>query len=151
MNLQHKIWLPICRDDWEYLHSWRNFCSGSHNYSWKIFTWDLGRIFTWVLGRVVLLRNFTQVFRGVLGRIYTGVLRRVLRRIFTLVLRRVLGWIFTRVFGRVLGRQSLPSSSSQSLFLYPPPVNVACQRCIFLPPPHCAIVVVIAVPAAWQR
>ncbi len=37
MNLQHKIRLPICRDNWECLHSRRNFCSSSHEWSWKDF------------------------------------------------------------------------------------------------------------------
>jgi hypothetical protein len=97
MNLQYEIRLPICRDDWECLHSWRNFCSGSHEWSWKDFHSGSWKIFIWVLGRVVLVRIFTQVFRGVLERIFTQVLRRVLGRIFTRVLGRVLDRIFTQV------------------------------------------------------
>ncbi len=37
MNLQHKIRLSICRDNWECLNSRRNFFSSFHEWSWKDF------------------------------------------------------------------------------------------------------------------
>ncbi len=42
--------------------------------------------------------------------------------------------------------RSLSSLSSPSLSLSPPPVNVACRRCILLPPLPCTIFVVVVIP-----
>ncbi len=111
----------------------------------RIFTRVLGRIFTWVLGRVVLIRIFTQVFRGVLGRIYTQVLRRVLGRIFTRVRGLVLGGIFTRVHppaptasrdGLCCWRTCLPPRRRSTLMLHPTAATALCNHRRPCLPPH---------------
>jgi hypothetical protein len=47
--------------------------------------------------------------------------------------------------------QSLLLSSSPSLSLSPPPVDIARQCCILLPPLPCAIVILVIVPTACQH
>jgi hypothetical protein len=111
----------------------------------RIFTRVLGRIFTWVLGRVVLVRIFTQVFRGVLGRMYTQVLRRVLGRIFTWVCGWVLGRIFTWVHspaptasrdGLCFHHTCLPSCRQLTLTSHPTAATASCNLCHPCLPPR---------------